>query len=41
MLTLNQVITNNTLNITSNHIDIFMSTVPRSARKAHYRWPSA
>jgi hypothetical protein len=39
MLTLNQVITNNTLNITSG--DIFMSTVLRSARKAHYRWPSA
>lgn len=41
MLTSNQVITNNALNMITNHIDIFTSIVLRSARKAHYRWLAA
>lgn len=38
MLALNQVITNNTLNMIPTHIDIFISKTPRLARKTNYRW---
>lgn len=41
MLTLQQVIVNNSLNMIPNHKDILISKILRLARKSNHRWLTA